>query len=261
MTIVAAANAVAVPGSTRFRKHEHESSHVCVVLDGGFLERDRRSWRDVGPGTVRISGATRHDIDFGREGASCLVMEVEFDTSTLPRPEFIERDERLIRLADGISRLSKMHDPISAIRKDDLATEFLAQVDRRLRGHAGPPPPWLVRARQLLHDSNGAASVTDIAREAGVHRVHVARTFRDHYGMSVTAYARKLRVHAALTMLATSSLPLSRLALESGYADQSHFTREIRAAVGATPRVVRESLNPRVPPGSGIHRNSGRGNR
>ena len=94
-----------------------------------------------------------------------------------------------------------------------------------------------------------------------MHRVHVARTFRDHYGMSVTAYARKLRVHAALTMLATSTMPLSRLALESGYADQSHFTREIRAAVGATPRVVRESLNPRVPQGYGTLRNSGRYNR
>lgn len=255
------ADSFAVPASTRFRKHEHESAHVCVVLDGGFSERDRRSWRDVGPGTVRISGATRHDIDFGRSGATCLVMEVELDTSILPRPEFIEGDERLFRLADGISRLSKQLDPLSAIRKDDLATEFLAQVERRLRGKAGPPPPWLERARELLHDSNGAASVTEIAREAGVHRVHVARTFRDHYGMPVTTYARKLRVHAALTMLATSSLPLSRLALESGYADQSHFTREIRAAVGATPRVIRESLNPQVPPGCGTRRNSFRGSR
>lgn len=255
------ADSFAVPGSTRFRKHEHESAHVCVVLDGGFAERDRRSWRDVGPGTVRISGATRHDIDFGRAGATCLVMEVDFNTSTLPRPEFIEGDARLFRLADGISQLSKQADPVSAIRKDDLATEFLAQIDRRLRGQAGPPPPWLVRARELLHDSNGAASVTDIAREAGVHRVHVARTFRDHYGMSVTTYARKLRVHAALTMLATSSLPLSRLALESGYSDQSHFTREIRAAVGATPRVVRESLNPRVQPACGTRRNSARDSR
>lgn len=261
MTIAAAVNAVAVPGSTRFRGHEHESAHVCVVLEGGFAERDRRSWRDVGPGTVRVSGATRHDIDFGRAGATCLVMEVELDTSTLPRPQFIEGDERLLGLAAGISRLSKQSDPVSAIRKDDLAAEFLAQLDRRLRGQAGPPPPWLERARELLHDSNGATSVTDIAREAGVHRVHVARTFRDHYGMSVTAYARKLRVHAALTMLATSRMPLSRLALESGYADQSHFTREIRAAVGATPRVVRESLNPRVPSGCGTRPNSARDSR
>ena len=259
MTI--AANAVAIPGSTRFRKHEHESDHVCVVLDGGFAERDRRSWRDVGPGTVRISGATRHDIDFGRDGATCLVMEVDLRSSALPRPEFIEGDERLLRLAEGISRLSKQHDPLSVIRKDDLATEFVAQIERRLRGQGGPPPPWLERARELLHDSNGGASVTDIAREAGVHRVHVARTFRDHYGMSVTAYARKLRVHAALTMLATSSMPLSRLALESGYADQSHFTREIRAATGATPRAVRESLNPRLRPGSETHRNSCRDSR
>lgn len=256
-----AADAVAVPGSMRFRKHEHESAHVCVVLDGGFAERDGRSWRDVGPGTVRVSGAASHDIDFASAGATCVVMEADFNTSTPPRPAFIEGDDRLVRLARGIARLSEQRDPLSAIRKDDLATEFLAQIHRRLRGHAGPPPPWLERARELLHDSNGATTVTDLAREAGVHRVHVARTFRDHYGMSVTAYARKLRVHAALTMLATSTMPLSRLALESGYADQSHFTREIRAAVGATPRVVRESLNPRVPQGYGTLRNSGRYNR
>ena len=109
-----AADAVAVPGSMRFRKHEHESAHVCVVLDGGFAERDGRSWRDVGPGTVRVSGAARHDIDFASAGATCLVMEADFSTSTPPRPAFIEGDDRLVRLARGIARLSEQRDPISA---------------------------------------------------------------------------------------------------------------------------------------------------
>src|SRR5215207_8694612 len=72
-----------VPGATRFRKHEHDCAHLCMVLDGGFVERDRHSWRDVGLGTVRVSGSARHDIDFSSSGATCLVLEIHDPAFTM----------------------------------------------------------------------------------------------------------------------------------------------------------------------------------
>ncbi len=250
-----------VPPSTRFRKHEHDSPHVCVVLGGGFVERDGRTWRDVGPGTVRVSGAARHDINFSDAGATCLVIEEGLDGIPLGNPRFIESDPRLFRLALHIRDSAKRVDPSSRVLRDELTTEFVAQIDRHLRGRTAPPPPWLDRIRQMIHDSRGAASVAELAREAGVHRVHVARTFRDHYGVPVTGYARKVRVKAALSLLENSSHALSRVALESGYADQAHFTREIRSIVGATPGKLRARLNPTVLPRTAAHPHHAKGSR
>ena len=233
-----------VPGATRFRKHEHEGAHVCVVIAGGFAEREKSSWRDVGAGTTRVSGSARHDIDFSATGATCIMIEAPGQLMELDSPRFIENDTRLAALAAGIHR-SRAHDgPLQKMRNDDLTTELLAQLDRRLRGRKEPAPSWLDRIREMMHDDHGSLSVAELAREAGVHRVHVARTFRDHYGISVTTYARKLRIQRAVTLLGTSSLPLSQLALESGYADQSHFTREVRTVLGTTPRLLRTRLHP-----------------
>ena len=234
-----------VPASTRFRGHEHDETHICVVLDGGFIERDKRSWRDVAPGTVRVSGAARHDIDFSPRGATCLVLEVDDPPfSPLAAPRFIEKDSRLASLAREIGNHSWKRDPAGRVRTNNLTTEFLAQIVRRLSGKTTTTPPWLERIREVIHDTTGSTSVEDLAREAGVHRVHLARTFRDHYGVPVTRYARQVRVQSALTLLATGSISLSQLALEAGFADQSHLTREVRAAVGSTPGAIRSRLHP-----------------
>jgi AraC family transcriptional regulator len=77
-----------------------------------------------------------------------------------------------------------------------------------------------------------------------VHRVHLARTFRDHYGVAVTRYSRSVRVQSALSLLTSSGFSLSRLAAETGFADQSHLTREVRAATGITPGALRTMLHP-----------------
>ncbi|MEO8575388.1 MAG: AraC family transcriptional regulator [Gemmatimonadales bacterium] len=238
-------HAFPVPGSTRFRGHEHDATHICVVLDGGFVEREKHGWRDVAPGTVRVSGAARHDIDFSPAGATCLVLEVDDPPfSPLAAAKFIENDNRLGSLAREISNHSWKRDPAGRVRTNNLTTEFLAQIVRRLSGKTTTPPPWLERIRDLIHDTTGSTSVEDLAREAGVHRVHLARTFRDHYGVPVTRYARQVRVQSALTLLATGSISLSQLAHEAGFADQSHLTREVRAAVGSTPGAIRSRLHP-----------------
>lgn len=238
------ANAYPIPPLTRFRRHGHEAGHICVVLDGGFVERDKSSWRDVGPGTVRVSGAARHDIDFSANGALCLVMEVSVDeVGALDAPHFFENDSRLSSLAYAVKSASDRTDAARSIRSESLTTEFLAQIARRLHGKPEIAPPWLEHVRSMIHDTAGRMTVADLAREAQVHRVHLARTFRDHYGMPVTRYARQVRVQTALSLLARKDMPLSHVAFQTGFADQSHLTRAVRAEAGQTPGAIRTMLH------------------
>lgn len=104
------------------------------------------------------------------------------------------------------------------------------------------PPAWLRRVRDHLHDCAGAAPpVRDLARAAGVHPVYLARAFRRAYGAPVTEYARRLRLRAAADRLASTDLPLSRIACEAGFADQAHLTRELRRETGLTPAALRRA--------------------
>ena len=239
-----AVGAFDIPAGTRFRRHEHGSVHVCAVLAGGFIEREGRGWRDVGPGTVRVSGAARHDCDFGPAGARCLLLDVDDSAlGAVAAPRFLPADGSLAALARRLDAATSVAGPARVFDVPGLTAELLAQIARRLAGRAGPPPLWLGRVRQLLHDTHGTLPVALLAREAGVHRVHLARAFREHTGVPVTLYARQLRLREARRLLA-EDLPLAGVAARAGFADQSHLTRAMHEAWGVTPGALRRALHP-----------------
>ena len=88
-------------------------------------------------------------------------------------------------------------------------------------------------------------TVAELAALAGVHASHLLRTFRRHHGTTVANYARRRRIERARAAIATSGLPLSAIALDAGFADQSHFTRVFRQAFGETPGQYARSLRSR----------------
>lgn len=104
-------------------------------------------------------------------------------------------------------------------------------------------PGWLRRAREVLHDASpDGPGLAELADLVGVHRVHLARTFRRHYGTTVGEYARGLRLRRAERELAEGDRPLGEIALRAGFYDQSHFNRHFRRATGMTPGRFRSLL-------------------
>lgn len=233
-----------MPAGTRFRRHEHAGFHACAVLSGGFVERQGRSWVEVPPGTIRISDSARHDIDFSPAGARCLVLHA-------PDPGDADWPANLRFLPPGpwnaglLTNLDlALASEAGPLVREDLAIELLAQIARRLRGRNGPPPSWLGRVRERIHDAPGPLSVSGLASGVGIHRVYLARAFREHCGVSVTAYMRRVRLDRAWRLLAHGPLPLTDVAAAVGFSDQSHMTRALRSAIGATPGAVRRGLHP-----------------
>ena len=73
----------------------------------------------------------------------------------------------------------------------------------------------------------------------------LARGFRKAYGCSVGAYLRRLRLARAAERLAESEYTLAEIALEAGFADQSHFSNLFRRETGVSPSAFRRSVRPR----------------
>jgi AraC family transcriptional regulator len=78
-----------------------------------------------------------------------------------------------------------------------------------------------------------------IGREVSAHPVHVAQVFRRFQGCTIGEYLRKLRVEFACRELAGGDAPLARIAAESGFADQSHFSRTFKAHTRMSPSQYR----------------------
>ena len=95
-----------------------------------------------------------------------------------------------------------------------------------------------------LSDLAGRITVAALAREAGVHRVVLARAFRDHFGEPVSVTARRLRIETAVRLLAGSTTPISHVAFHAGFSDQAHLTRAVRGSLGVTPGALRRARLP-----------------
>ena len=124
-----------------------------------------------------------------------------------------------------------------------MSTVALAGRGISRRGR-GKPPAWLVRAKEILHESIGdAPSLEEIAFSAGVHPAHLSREFRRHFGCTPGEYGRRIRVEQAKTKLSTTKLPLAEISLSTGFSDQAHFSRAFKRYTGSTPLEYRSNFN------------------
>ncbi|MFM7137728.1 MAG: helix-turn-helix domain-containing protein, partial [Planctomycetota bacterium] len=86
----------------------------------------------------------------------------------------------------------------------------------------------------------GAVSMAEMARLAGLSATHFNRRFRQLVRMTPTAYLRAVRVQRARTLLVTTKQPLVEIAALTGFTDQSHFTKRFRQTTGLTPDAYRK---------------------
>lgn len=81
-------------------------------------------------------------------------------------------------------------------------------------------------------------TVSDLAAVAGLSRAHLTRAFSAAYHMPPHVYLNAVRIRQAQALI-RRGMPLTAVALECGFADQSHFTRRFKGGVGVTPSAWR----------------------
>ena len=79
-------------------------------------------------------------------------------------------------------------------------------------------------------------SLQVLAEQVGLHPSYLIRVFHAHVGLPPHAYLTQIRVQRAKSLL-LQEMSLTQVALETGFADQSHLTRHFRHLVGVTPGV------------------------
>ena len=101
-------------------------------------------------------------------------------------------------------------------------------------------PDGVRRARSYI-EANWAESISldELARVSYVSKYHLVRTFRRTLGLPPHTYQMRLRLVHAMRML-VGGASVSRVAYDTGFADQAHLTRAFKRGYGAPPvRYVR----------------------
>lgn len=87
--------------------------------------------------------------------------------------------------------------------------------------------------------------IEELARLSFLSTRQFRRQFQEVFGMSPQEFLLKTRMQVACKSLVQSHAPLSEIALESGFCDQSSFTMHFRRLLGVTPLQFRRRKMPR----------------
>jgi AraC family transcriptional regulator len=82
-------------------------------------------------------------------------------------------------------------------------------------------------------------SLSEIAASCALSAAHFARSFQISTGMPPHRFLVERRVARARELLVNTKLPLSEIAVQCGFADQSHLTKTVRRVLGVTPGNLR----------------------
>lgn len=83
-------------------------------------------------------------------------------------------------------------------------------------------------------------SMADMAAMAGVSATQFNRRFQQLLRMTPMKYLRTVRIQVAQKLLTATSKSLVEIAMETGYADQSHFGKKFQEITGMTPGAYRK---------------------
>ncbi|WP_414584054.1 helix-turn-helix domain-containing protein [Scytonema sp. PCC 10023] len=79
-------------------------------------------------------------------------------------------------------------------------------------------------------------SLEAIANELGMSRYYFVRLFKQSMGVTPYQYVLQQRIERAKMLLKQRERAISDIALECGFANQSHFTKHFRQFTGMTPK-------------------------
>jgi AraC family transcriptional regulator len=166
------------------------------------------------------------------------------------RNRFQVRDPQLENIAWVLKNEMDSGYPCGRLYLDSLATSVAARLvachsSKSLQParHNGCLSDRKLRQVLSYIESNLSQDISlqDVAGVAGLSVSHFKGLFRQSVGVPVHQYLVRRRVERATSLLKDSDLSISQVALEAGFAHQSHLAHHVRRFLGVSPKALREN--------------------
>ncbi|MEI0740115.1 AraC family transcriptional regulator [Paenibacillus sp. JTLBN-2024] len=134
-------------------------------------------------------------------------------------------DEAVQKLFQALMQLCRKHEEQKRSHNDTLAAKLMEYIDSHF------PDPDL--------------SLAVLAREARNSEAYVSYFFKEQTGMNFSDYLEHVRMEEAKRLLVGSALPVSEIAVRTGYLSLNSFSRAFKRANGVSATEYRKISRPR----------------
>ncbi|MFN0119974.1 MAG: AraC family transcriptional regulator [Blastocatellia bacterium] len=229
--------------------HYHRHSHFELTMRGHTRAGNRRETYQCAADTllfhnakephynVKPAGITR---GFQLEITPEWSRQFDVDPQTLPDSAMVLHPGVKL-LFYNVYKEAKRGDDVSGLSIDALLLDMLASMGGAAARPGAARPVWVKTLDELLRENYAQPpSLQTVAAELDLHWAHLSREFPRYFQCTFGAYIRKIRVGKSLALLRDKNLSLTDIALQCGFADQSHDIRCFREFMGVTPKAFRK---------------------
>ena len=102
---------------------------------------------------------------------------------------------------------------------------------------------WGCGVKPIYQHAHEPFTVGQLAKELGVSREYLSRTFKSVEGISLSEFIRNSRIKAAQKLLRYSERSVLEISRYLGFSSQSHFSAVFRSQTGRTPQEYRRDFS------------------
>jgi AraC-like DNA-binding protein len=219
--------------------HSIPSDTLVVTQPGEAHQANSKSDRDCTFRGLRVS------VDLLQQVAT-EVTGRETEMPFFPMPLVHDRDfnRQIIRVHQALERST------SQLEQQTLILDLLAQLILRYAENPsclaklGEEIQPIERVRTYIEEHyDREISLEQLAQIANLSSFHLNRSFRQTFGLPPHAYQIQVRIMRAKRLL-RKERSIERVAIETGFASQSHFGSHFKRLVCVTPRqYIQDSKN------------------
>ncbi len=234
--------------------HTHQNPYFTFLLAGHMLETNKKGSYECSAGTLLFHNWQDAHYNIKPPGYTRgFHIELEkdfFDRYQLP----LHKMEGSLKLDSPVFKLlfrhmytqTKFAGAIETLALHESLFKVFALLTNVKQQETARQPAWVKKIKEVLNEADTIALSWDaLAVIANVHPVHLSREFPKYFNTTVGDYLKKQRIERATGLLGDVNTPLTQIGYECGFADQSHFIRSFKQAVGVTPLLYRKIISTR----------------
>jgi AraC family transcriptional regulator len=230
--------------------HHHENVYFTFLLKGKVIEGNKKGKLNLSAGSLLFHNAQESHYNIkppGETRGMHLELQHRWFNEMYPNVDVKEGSfeiscPRTKILFYKLLRESKIADDLTAPGIQNLVMEAVSPLFSGT-GESLFRPSWIDKVGELLQDNYLCPpDLKAIAAVAGVHPVHLSRSFTKYFGCTIAEYIRLLKVERAFSQLSLKGSSLSTIAYSCGFADHSHMVRCFKAFSGNTPLFFKRLL-------------------
>lgn len=150
---------------------------------------------------------------------------------------------QFIKLCDDLLR-----NDILLIEKEERLIDFMNNIfldfcnENEIRDKNSKNAQLAFKIKTYLKKNiNDEILLEDISLNMRLSVVHILRIFKKEFGLPIHSYILNKKVHLAKDLL-TKNIPISQVAQDSGFFDQSHLNKSFKRIFQLTPKEYQKNI-------------------